>query len=655
MLKLLRWDLDWILSLSLVAFALGFLVLGGVSRVDLFVVPFGVPVEGLFFTVSTLGLVLGVFVGLRDRLARTEDWLRQRPIGERELALRRHLTSLLVLTVWIVLPLLLRRVLTFAGDRDLRGLAYPVADDPARWGELLALVPLAFAGYALAYFATRAPGAYPVKGISGILLTATWLFCSWCFLEDVWRLGAPGFALLQCAFAALVLWAAFLSERGAGDRDHPAGRRALRADLVLLGLAAVLGAGIVVTEIQSRFHASLDAAWPEIHRFGEDFVLIGSEKVGPERYEARLMDEEHRFVEGEVPDWSFRTRVGRPAHDPRRDSLHNDFLELGLGEIRRGSFNAVNRLFVAAPGLVIHSLRDSSPEDGSGLPTYFRRALAREDGGRFSTEVGFSRWPGHWGQRGRQDPATGAWRVQDLGGPVVHDPVDESWWRADLEAGVLRRLALPEGELILDCYPIAGEDSRSEWAEIRFLGRFGDYRLDADGLVAVAGPERASRGLLVETEDADPLGPLLVVRDRDGRELYRHRYGLHRGEEKALGAVVLGAGLLRAPIAQIASAFQGDLPAWTKKEVRAVFDPFTAGGRRPWLVGLSLLLGAGLALVQGRRLARFGAGRPRRRLWFLAILLGGPALFLLGILLERPRAHRALELPEAARMLLKSA
>ena len=139
--------------------------------------------------------------------------------------------------------------------------------------------------------------------------------------------------------------------------------------------------------------------------------------------------------------------------------------------------------------------------------------------------------------------------------------------------------------------------------------------------------------------ERDPFAHLLEVRNRKGEKVFEHRFGLFRSEEKAWGAWIIAMSLLRAPLFQLGS-FLGTSGDPRLSFYGATFvDPLLADFSRPWLLAMNLALGALLAWLAIRRLARFNAEPWRRRFWAGTVLLGGPILYGIYRMLETGRKN----------------
>ena len=262
-LKLIRRDLDWAFAFSLISTLLVVTVVFDASRAGLFVFPDTGIAEPICFLLYLIGAVLGLFVGLRDRLTRTEDWLHHRPVSRRTLALRQHLTCLAALSIWYLLPLLLRRLVALDRDRIwMDEVAVAIDDTWSCWATLLAITTMAWTGYAITFFATRAPGGYFSKLLTAVALIAAWLFASASFLGEHWRLEAWSFVLVQALCAGSLLTLAHWNDREASDLDRPTSARTMRLNALALGLALALGSGVLATEMQWAAVGELVNLWP---------------------------------------------------------------------------------------------------------------------------------------------------------------------------------------------------------------------------------------------------------------------------------------------------------------------------------------------------------------------------------------------------------
>ena len=150
--------------------------------------------------------------------------------------------------------------------------------------------------------------------------------------------------------------------------------------------------------------------------------------------------------------------------------------------------------------------------------------------------------------------------------------------------------------------------------------------------------------LRIEEPEPDPLVSTVVVRDvATGEVLLSHRYGL--GDQERRWALAMEAlTLASAPTHNVASFLAGEPQHLGGTNL-------LAGGKRPWLLAASLLVGALLAWRAWVRAGGEGSSRALRLFWTLAVLLlGFPAWVVLAILARRPRARLA-PAPEPAEAL----
>lgn len=161
---------------------------------------------------------------------------------------------------------------------------------------------------------------------------------------------------------------------------------------------------------------------------------------------------------------------------------------------------------------------------------------------------------------------------------------------------------------------------------------------------------RARSGLEPTVVEADPLSPLVEVRDRDGAK-FQHRYGLYTLGERLLGSVIFGATLSRPPPLNVwsfvsqrragAIRFEEESIAGTWDPNTVLLDPVLAAGKRPWLLALSVAVSLGLGVLAARRLRRLGGSKGRARFWLALTMLGGPLVYVLYRVTETRRAWRA--------------
>lgn len=649
MLKLLRRDLDWLVTASLLILVIETAFLFELPQFLLFELPDGMVANELLHLQFVLGLVLGLVVALREGLARTGDWFAHRPVSALRLALARHVHALGVLALGFLLPLLLRRLLTTGHDLALLGGTEQVLiDEPGRWGELIALGTVAFSGYGLVVLARALPTPRLVRVVSGVVAAGIWLwFCRLSMSRDL-RLSAVGFAMLQIGMTTLCLALAHGCRRPAVDPDRPGRALAPPLALGLTAVAFILLMGCMAELGQAGPATRLAHLRPEIHWRDGRFALVGRDDVDPMRPRQTrriLLDDREQRVADADPGWtSVASHIVPPqAGEGILGDLGGETVAAGLGHRLRTSSTHAPLVFILdldAGTLSSHAFGDRIGR-GPELPRqqYFRRP----DGGRFS--------------------ARSQLLVADDGrSTLVWDPRDGSLWEARFEPRVgLFPIDFPADDRIIGRSVAAnvrspgGEVAADDEAVVSFLGRSGFYRREGDRLVRDGDCDEPRHRFVAELIDDDPIAPEVLVRDREGRECFRHRYLLASVEEGDAARALAMVGLLRAPVLQVLAFARPSAFEFRARGRNAVFDPFLAGGRRGHLVLISFGLGLLLGLGQWLRLGRLGAGRRRRWVWLGAVVLGGPIVFILAFFFERPRAHRALVLPAAVPLLVGSA
>ena len=120
--------------------------------------------------------------------------------------------------------------------------------------------------------------------------------------------------------------------------------------------------------------------------------------------------------------------------------------------------------------------------------------------------------------------------------------------------------------------------------------------------------------------------------------VFRHEYQPNRLNEWTMVLGVQSATLLRPPLSALPSLWAAPERA-SEPGPRLLLDPGVTLGLRGALV-LNVLLAFGLGALAFWRLGRLGASAKRRLFWTAAVLLGGPAAYLIHRAVETNRAWK---------------
>jgi hypothetical protein len=239
------------------------------------------------------------------------------------------------------------------------------------------------------------------------------------------------------------------------------------------------------------------------------------------------------------------------------------------------------------------------------------------------------------------------------------DPSDGSFWRLDVfdAREPLARVELPGGDRFVRLQTlyrrsefVFGRYERS-WEDPVVVGERGRYAWNGREFVefvpseTLATLDEAPSHLRyrIVVEDPDPLRWTLRVLDaKEDREVFAYAYAPRTGRGSVAAAAAQASVLLRSPLANTL-LFTGVITHKTDRGFDAGSE-FFAGGRRPWLWALAMIVGLACAGICARLLRGRNASPIGIALGSVFALLFGPVALLVVWLLEpkgRAREHPA--------------
>ncbi|MCA9320930.1 MAG: hypothetical protein KDB53_09355 [Planctomycetes bacterium] len=644
MLRLLRRDIDWLITFSLGAIFAYSALLFDARAETLFIIPDGRDYEDLFVTHVTVGLIVGLFIGLRDRLTGTEDYVRHRAVSSRRLFWSQALFALVAITLWYLLPLMARRLWGTEANSGLGPISNYADLGAPHWSALLSHATALWSFFAVGVYAAQAPGGYVAKLVQGSAAAGALL------LLDYWMLGETEdyspllFASLQIAIAAMLLLSAQATLSEWNDRDRPGTARAAGWNLALQSLAwgtlAVAGAAAGFDEAQDE----LQAEWPSLHHDEIGWALV-RQLPRPDKSHAReLVPVGHDHEEIERPGSDFRlartwiaSALGQPHWSQRAawaDARRRGFgVSHGLVSLRTKRWAPVqstNPREIRSVAFLVHVFLDTR----TGVvwrwsdDNHQCELIARPDGRVFTKET----------------IALGSnWDYP--GGPALWDRSDGTLWIFDADpTPSLARVSTPKDEEFSLAEVVTKIDPGGPpLRELNIKGRHGIYRLVDQTLERVE-PDAftdVSWTVDLQVDSRDPLNVDILVHDFEGATLFEHRWALRTSQEKRFAAAMMGTTLVRPPVSNLVSWLIPHRQDAQAPQNWNTIDPLLRGGQRLWLVGLAFLVTLSSSLMLTRRLRRLGASPTRRRSWFLAGLVAGPLMWIPAWIVERPRAYVA--------------
>jgi hypothetical protein len=627
---LLRKDLPWSWALACAGTASFTIALGSEGFEAAWLFP-PTRLEGLFHVAWICGLALGLCAGWWDELLGTRDFLRHRPVSATRLHAGRVISCVIVLLVWLVLPPLLHW-----SQETLFG-EYAGLTQFGRIADVWAFESAALSATAVGLFAASLPcGPLLRLFVAGAALFSTFLVamqtssCGFPGIQDpVW------FAGCHVAGALVFGAASFALPLRDADRDRPwtGGQGRVRAAVVALALAGAATFGL----------SALQHELLQVYRQAQPFLVEDGERVLLARYRdhqrrapLQPVDADHRPV-GEPLD---RARA-RSLWTPRdaRFAVYRDpwFEEPRFRDARDAYWGHGDSWTVWGRTRL----------DGDGTAWVLRTERHTRAHEFFATGKGPQRVPFARDAQIVRLRGEGAERNPHW----IIEPGSPSAWRMRPGEDHYTAVPLPGGDRIVKIAALRPPGDVEDQVQV---GGF-RYRLqsqDAEGLVGERGHyvfqgdellpapnwlrkpgDEAPRTHRVRVLDHDLLSPRVVVEDAAGRSRLEHGFAPRTGGERLAAGLLLCASALRPLPLQAA--------AWTAPLGREALwlDPLLAEGRRPWLLLLTLGVGALAALGAHRRLGRLGAPISTRRFWCVASLLTGPAGLFASVLIEPRRAY----------------
>jgi hypothetical protein len=656
MLALLRKDRYWMLGIGIAGLVIH---LGAqLERTGVWTRPDnGFSSDGLMFLLIS-ATPLGVTAALIDELIRTREYLQHRAVSHARLFWTRQLGCLLVVAAWIVLVPALHLALTVVVRQD------SALIDGARYWTLVDEGTPAFVFYAVSYFCATLVR----RLIWALPLAALAVACVFGFVvhrsegDDAWsRLPLTPICLLV---SAGLLLAALVNERQGREADLPWTWPRLRSAGMVLLLIVVPGAAFGLRGVQNSLVDSLGDAYPQVARIAGGAPTLVAYRIGHRR--PVLVDDQHR-IQADLPRDSLATLwtseyavLRRPVPGPLTFA----------GVARRGrTFGGIRYTAIPCPYFLYCYVRSD------GFVTVVREVdnLYKRLWGNPPGLTDLPEGAHCLGRDGSDQPfAAGAMPIGNWwnGTAYVADPGTGQIWAADLNQArpAFARVDLPGADrFVAD----VTDDSRFRpggfgvAVAVVVAGRRGVYVPGDEGgwvpapaaLAKLASAETAARALSFAVDPIGPFSFALDVTDADQRVVLHHLYTPRTLLERAIAASITAGTLLRPPLFSAVSrvvpftVHRTPGPMW-------VLDPLIpiASG---WLLLANLLIGAALAALAQRRLARLGAPLDRRLTWTIAVVLGGVPAYVCARLIETRRAWQALPAaevaPAAPRLLIESA
>ena len=250
--------------------------------------------RNLFTVLGVPALVLGLYAGLREALARTSEFTCHRPLPATRILDLRILGCLMLIAAWTTVPLFL---VVFK---------YGIGGIPGGPGWISLAFHLAGPGLACAaVFGVTLAAAllrvhWAARVVMGVLL---WMGLHACWLQAGYTglPGDPGFALILAVISGVFLVGSLVTARvharGPADPDRPLGMGALVMAALLLGAGAAISGGGLMAYAQLEAHYGLSSVYPRPLRTGpERFDLVRWE--GDPRV-PRSVDGIHRILDPE--------------------------------------------------------------------------------------------------------------------------------------------------------------------------------------------------------------------------------------------------------------------------------------------------------------------------------------------------------------------
>jgi len=555
--------------------------------------------EELTLVQSGLALLAGIWLGLREEVTRTQEFLRQRPLAPGVSVLARGLAGA---SLAFLAPLV-AGALAIGQDLLLGGGGVGVRAEC--WTILVAVAASVFATFSASFAAASFPGS-PLARMVLLFFTLAAQLALQSWASSVCS-GLP-WALLVLAYGALLLGAARAAAERALDLDRPVGLRVLGLPLAFMAFVSMAFGSLAVAGWEKLASQALFESRPWIG-WTSDGRLVRCSWVGKPGSLA-VVDVAGKPTGEELDD-------DQPRLPPVRYTLHGIEL-LPLPAARslwlRNEGVVERRIVLEAEGA-----RWVASDSSSGT----RQVVPLLSAG----ELGDPRLVKHF-ETGMEDEHT-----------FLFAPGAELLKFSYDGPPRLERVELPGGARPLDTTRFFG--STQEWKLGGALDTTDGAWMYRDGAWVRPAPElyhqpRLGSEILVH----DPLRPLQRVSGPNGVVL-DIPHPLDSARRKLLaGWMGLSAVLRPLPLALLSAGFDYERTAKERPdEFLLLLDPMLGGGYA-WLLGPNVLLHVGLAWAVSREFARRGLDPTRRRRWVLAYLVAGMWIAAWCAALETRRAWR---------------
>lgn len=674
MLSLLRKDIDWLIIATLI----------GVITVSAVFVDYGFTVtwithdnrlDGfLFLAWSILGIIAGLFSGLRDDLFGTRDYLRQRPISQTRLFWTKNFWSFVMMSTWLIVPLIVVTIWPMAFPEN-RGIA-----EYGRFINYAALASIMISNYAVGYFAATARGNIILRFLQGVVVgLALWMFAGLALTKNI-TLTPIEFVVSQVAIAAVLFFAASQSEGQNRDADMPIPQGVGLLQILIISICVFGATQTLMGSLQSSLVMDLHREYPEIARAKDgsfSMVVMGGGKRNGEANTYYIASKQHEITTEEF--------------DVERGTAAIKGLPLIFGDPwRRQSYNDLNFRW--------HALY---PPFGIG----FNRATVMKSNGQswFDYDTGeaieytFAGWkPGHSQPRVnraiRSDGKRFGSRTQahytahEHGLMILRDSTDHTVWiKSRQSVGNFSPLVLPNNDqfLALLSHRRQIKGTLGSFSSIGphpsqpiFLGKSGKlYKLEDGDFTEIALDSLlVSHRTNVPKDQIDTQSPNawqltmtkfdLINRTYEAKGINpstetRFEFSPKTSKEQLFATGILAVALTRPVLSHIFGFLSDDTDTTNQFQLSFLLrSSLFMGGKRLGFLVLCISLSLLLAWHQRRRLLRFGASAFTANIWALAIILAGPLLTILVVFIERPRAYAPVTIlgeEDAPPCLLKSA
>jgi hypothetical protein len=561
---------------------------------------YGGSLADLGLLLCALALLGGAWLGLREELTRTQEFLRHRPLAPEVAVSARGLGG----AALVLCAPLAGGGIAVALDVGIGGAGVGIR--AAAWASLAAVGAAGVCAFAASFLAGTLPLSWSARALALFgLLGAQLALQSW--LNSVLTLSPWTLAVL--AWGAALLLAARVAARRPRDLDRPPSAELLGQPLFVLTLAALLFGSLASLGWQKLAANPLAQARPWIG-WTSDGRLVRCKDAGKPGSLA-IVDEAGRPTGEDLDDDQPRVHAVRYTLPRARP-----FPEPGLRWFRAPTDGVSSRRWlVDAKGArwIETDLRGGK-----------RRSIELSGPGELGDPRALELF-----ESGADDvctfvfaPGQALWRLR-------HDGIPR-----------LERVELPGGALPVGTTHFWG--SEDQWTRGRALETTdGAWLFENESWVRPEPGLYRQPRLVSTSPDSDPFTPLQRVAGPGGVSL-DVRHPLDTPGKKALAVLMGCAAILRPPPLALASAALDyeAVAAEQPREFLVLFDPVIGGGYA-WLLALNLLLHAWLAWSLSRELARRGLEPARRMRWVLAVLVAGIWIIAWAAALETRRAWKS--------------